>query len=52
MSWTASSRPSERTFYKHESELIRRFLGAPEDIIESPTESQRVLFGRRVAACQ
>src|SRR5262245_6051570 len=35
----------ERTFYKHESELIRRYLGAPEDIIECPTESQRVLFG-------
>ena len=37
----------ERTFYKHESELIRRFLGAPEDIIDAPTESQRVLFGPR-----
>src|SRR6516225_4337208 len=35
----------ERTFYKHESELIRLFLGAPDDIIECPTESQRVLFG-------
>jgi pyruvate-ferredoxin/flavodoxin oxidoreductase len=35
----------ERTFYKHESELIREFLGAPEDIIECPTEAQRVLFG-------
>src|SRR6266545_3209631 len=35
----------ERTFYKHESALIRQFLGAPEDIIDSPTESQRVLFG-------
>src|SRR5437867_237013 len=35
----------ERTFYKHESELIRRYLGAPEDIIACPTESQRVLFG-------
>src|SRR5499425_884682 len=43
----------ERTFYKHESELIRRFLGAPDDIIECPTESQRALFGpqrRRVPA--
>ena len=37
----------ERTFYKHESELIREYLGAPEDIIECPTESQRVLFGPR-----
>ena len=35
----------ERTFYKHESELIRQFLGAPGDIIDCPTESQRVLFG-------
>ena len=35
----------ERTFYRHESELIRKFLGAPEDIIECPTESQRALFG-------
>ena len=35
----------ERTFYKHESALIREFLGAPDDIIESPTESQRQLFG-------
>jgi pyruvate-ferredoxin/flavodoxin oxidoreductase len=37
----------ERTFYKHESELIRLYLGAPEDIIDCPTESQRVLFGPR-----
>ena len=35
----------ERTFYKHESELIRLFLGAPDDIIDCPTESQRILFG-------
>jgi pyruvate-ferredoxin/flavodoxin oxidoreductase len=35
----------ERTFYKHESELIREYLGAPDDIIECPTEAQRVLFG-------
>jgi pyruvate-ferredoxin/flavodoxin oxidoreductase len=35
----------ERTFYKHESELIRLYLGAPDDIIECPTESQRKLFG-------
>ena len=35
----------ERTFYRHESELIREFLGAPEDIIECPTEAQRTLFG-------
>ena len=35
----------ERTFYKHESELIREYLGSPEDIVDCPTESQRVLFG-------
>jgi len=35
----------ERTFYKHESELIREYLGAPEDFIDCPTEAQRVLFG-------
>ncbi len=35
----------ERTFYRHESELLREYLGAPEDIIECPTESQRTLFG-------
>lgn len=43
----------ERTFYKHEAELIRQFLGAPDDIIDCPTESQRQLFGptrRRVPA--
>ena len=43
----------ERTFYKHESDLIREFLGAPEDIIDTPTEAQRTLFGpkrRRVPA--
>jgi pyruvate-ferredoxin/flavodoxin oxidoreductase len=35
----------ERTFYKHESELIREFLGAPDDIIDCPTPAQRTLFG-------
>lgn len=35
----------ERTFLKHESGLLREFLGAPEDIIECPTEAQRELFG-------
>src|SRR5262245_2731018 len=33
----------ERTFYKHEPELIRRYLGAPEEIIHCPTENQRIL---------
>jgi pyruvate-ferredoxin/flavodoxin oxidoreductase len=35
----------ERTFYKHESGLIREYLGAPDDVIECPTEAQRALFG-------
>ena len=35
----------ERTFYKHESALIREYLGAPDDVIQCPTESQRKLFG-------
>ncbi|MFC1553613.1 2-oxoacid:acceptor oxidoreductase family protein [candidate division KSB1 bacterium] len=35
----------ERTFFMHESDLIREFLGAPDDIIECPTEGQRELFG-------
>src|SRR5437773_9819187 len=35
----------ERTFYKHESALIRELLGSPDDIIDCPTESQRTLFG-------
>ena len=35
----------ERTFYKHESELIREYLGAPDDVIDCPTEAQRKLFG-------
>src|SRR5207247_4852409 len=34
----------ERTFYKHEAELIREYLGAPDDIIPCPTASQRELF--------
>jgi pyruvate-ferredoxin/flavodoxin oxidoreductase len=35
----------ERTFHKHESELIREYLGSPEDVIDCPTEAQRTLFG-------
>jgi pyruvate-ferredoxin/flavodoxin oxidoreductase len=35
----------ERTFYKPEPELIREFLGSPEDIIDCPTPAQRELFG-------
>ncbi len=35
----------ERSFYRHESELMRRFLGRADDEIECPTEAQRTLFG-------
>ncbi|MCP4303981.1 MAG: oxidoreductase [bacterium] len=35
----------ERTFYKAESDLLREFLGRPDDIIDCPTEAQRLLFG-------
>ncbi len=35
----------ERTFYKHEAELLREYLGAHDDMIDTPTEAQRVLFG-------
>ena len=43
----------ERTFLKPEPELIREYLGRADDIIECPTEPQRILFGptrRRVPA--
>ncbi len=36
---------SERTYYSPEAELLREFLGAPNDVIECPTASQRELFG-------
>ncbi len=35
----------ERTFYRHESELMRQFLGAHDDTIDCPTPAQRELFG-------
>lgn len=35
----------ERTFFMHEAELIREFLGAPDDIIDCPTPAQQKLFG-------
>jgi len=35
----------ERTFLKPEPGLIREFLGAKDDIIDCPTEAQRLLFG-------
>jgi len=37
----------ERTFFKHEADLIREYLGAPEDMIDCPTEAQVELFGPR-----
>ncbi len=35
----------ERTFFKHESGLLREFLGAHDDMIDTPTPAQRELFG-------
>ncbi len=35
----------ERTFLKPEAALVREYLGAPDDIIECPTEGQIELFG-------
>ncbi|MBI1946856.1 MAG: 2-oxoacid:acceptor oxidoreductase family protein [Deltaproteobacteria bacterium] len=35
----------ERTFFMHEAELIREFLGAADDVIPCPTPAQRELFG-------
>lgn len=43
----------EKTFFCPEPELIRTFLGKADDIIDCPTEAQRILFGakrRRVPA--
>lgn len=37
----------ERTFLRPESELIRRYLGHPSDIIDTPTQGQRDLFGAK-----
>ncbi len=37
----------ERTFLFPESELLREYLGHPSDIIDTPTEAQRELFGPR-----
>ncbi len=37
---------SERTYFAPEPELLREFLGAPDDIIECPNETQRELFGK------
>lgn len=35
----------ERTFFMHEADLLREFLGAHDEIIETPTDAQRELFG-------
>ncbi len=35
----------ERTFYRHESEMMRQFLGAHDDTIDCPTPAQQELFG-------
>ncbi len=35
----------ERTFLMPEPALVREFLGAPDDIIATPTKAQRILFG-------
>jgi pyruvate-ferredoxin/flavodoxin oxidoreductase len=35
----------ERTFLKCESDLIREYLGRPDDIIDCPSEAQKELFG-------
>ncbi len=38
---------SERTYRAPEAELLRTFLGAPHDLIDCPTPSQRELVGPR-----
>jgi pyruvate-ferredoxin/flavodoxin oxidoreductase len=38
---------SERTYLAPEAELLREFLGAPDEMIECPTPAQRELFGAR-----
>ena len=36
---------AERVFLRPEANLLREFLGAPEDRIDCPTEAQKELFG-------
>ncbi len=36
---------SERTYRAPEADLLREYLGAPDDQIDCPTEAQRELFG-------
>lgn len=37
----------ERTFKRPEPAMIREFLGHPADMIDTPTEAQRILFGAK-----
>jgi len=36
---------AERLFLRPEADLLREFLGAPDDVIDCPTEAQKELFG-------
>jgi pyruvate-ferredoxin/flavodoxin oxidoreductase len=36
---------SERTYFAPEAELLREFLGAPDELIDCPTPAQKELFG-------
>ena len=36
---------SERTYLAPEADLLREYLGAPDDMIDCPTPAQRELFG-------
>src|SRR5437773_2144329 len=36
---------SERTYLAPEAEMLREFLGAPDDMIDCPTAAQREIFG-------
>jgi len=38
---------SERMYYAPEAELLREFLGAPDDQIDCPTPAQQEIFGPR-----
>ena len=38
---------SERAWLMPEAEFLREYLGAPDDIIDCPTQAQRELFGPR-----
>jgi pyruvate-ferredoxin/flavodoxin oxidoreductase len=38
---------SERTYLAPEADLLREFLGAPDDLIDCPTPAQRELFGAK-----